>query len=70
MTAGGHWFDTGDGPQPISATSAMIQQTRAQLAYQAYLDHRPTCPQCQQTVFICAAAVDLWEAYKVARGAE
>lgn len=66
----GHWFDTGDGPRPISVTSALVQEGRVQAMYQAYLDHRPGCAQCQQSVFICDAAAELWEAYKTTRGAE
>jgi hypothetical protein len=66
-TTGGHYLDVGDGPKPISALSGNAFEGAAQTAYRAYLDHRPGCPQCRQSTFICDTAGDLWQAYKDAR---
>lgn len=67
-STGGHYLDTGDGPQPITATAGRALEGAAQAAYRAYLDHRPGCPQCSVSLFICADAEALWEAYKEVRG--
>lgn len=64
---GGHHLDTGDGPTPLSVVSGNALESKGQTAYRAYLDHRPTCEQCQTSLFICDAAKVLWEAYKEAR---
>lgn len=66
-STGGHYLDTGDGPQPITATAGRALEGAAQTAYRAYLDHRPDCPQCQVSLFICADAEALWKVYKEAR---
>lgn len=65
---GGHYLDTGDGPQPITATAGRALEGAAQTAYRAYLDHRPGCAQCSVSLFICPEAEELWEAYKAVRG--
>lgn len=62
----GHWLDTGDGPVPLTASMGMALESRERVAYRAYLDHRPRCKQCQNSLHICPAATSLWEAYKAA----
>lgn len=64
---GAHYFDVGDEPMPLTAMSGRAAEGAALKAYRAYLDHRPTCAQCQQSTFICDAAGELWEAYKAIR---
>jgi hypothetical protein len=66
-TTGGHYLDTGDGPQPITAGLGRALEGAAQTAYRAYLDHRPGCQQCAQSTLQCAQAEELWEAYRTAR---
>lgn len=63
-----HYLDTGDGPKALTVAAVTVQENGTQAAYRAYLDHRPDCPQCQQSTFICDAAKELWDAYKEARG--
>jgi hypothetical protein len=66
-STGGHYRDTGNGPKPIGHLVGNALEGAAQTAYRAYLNHRPDCPQCQQTTFICDAATALWETYMDAR---
>lgn len=61
---GGHWLDTGDGLQSLTAVSGRAVERAALTAYRKYLDHRPTCVQCQTSLFICDTAKTLWEAYR------
>lgn len=63
----GHYLDTGDGPKPLTVAAVAVQENSTQAAYRAYLDHRPGCPQCQQSTFICDEAKTLWDAYREAR---
>lgn len=65
--AGGHWLDTGDGPKSLTDAVVNVRENGAQAAYRTYLDHRPECPQCQQSTFICDTAKGLWSAYVEAR---
>jgi hypothetical protein len=65
---GGHWYDTAAEPQPLSVASSMLLEDKAKVAYRAYLDHRPGCARCQQSLFICQEAKGLWEAFKAAKG--
>lgn len=58
---------TEQGPKPIALASGIAMENQGQAAYRAYLDHRPTCQQCQNSLFICAAAKELWETYREAR---
>jgi len=64
---GGHHFDTGDGPQPLTGEAVNAQANDAQGAYREYLSHRPGCAQCRQSTFICDTAKTLWDAYTQAR---
>jgi len=61
---GGHYLDTGDGPRSITALTGRAVEGAALAAYRAYLNHRPTCVQCQTSLFICDDAKDLWDAYR------
>jgi hypothetical protein len=64
---GGHYLDTGNGLAPIGHLIGNALEGAAQTAYRAYLDHWPTCAQCQQTTFLCDAATELWETYMAMR---
>jgi hypothetical protein len=65
---GGHYYDGGDGPQPLAMAAGRALEGAAQTAYRAYLDHRPGCQQCAQSTLQCKTAEKLWEAYRTARG--
>jgi hypothetical protein len=64
---GGHYYDGGSGPQPITAGLGRALEGAAQAAYRRYLDHRPGCQQCQRSTLQCDEAERLWEAYRTAR---
>jgi len=65
--SGGHYLDTGNGPRPLAVTTARMADGAVQIAYQAYMDHRPGCSQCEHHALVCGTARELWDAYIAAR---
>jgi hypothetical protein len=66
---GGHYFDTGEGPKPIALASGIAVENKVQMAYRAYIEHRPNCGECRDgDTLQCKAADGLWETYREARG--
>jgi hypothetical protein len=58
----------GQGRTPLAVVSGNALESKAQLAYRAYIEHRPACVDCQEgDAFHCPAASRLWDAYKEAR---
>lgn len=65
---GGHYLDTGAGPKPLAVVSGNALESKAQMAYRAYIEHRPGCSQCLAgDTLQCAVADSLWDAYREAR---
>lgn len=65
---GAHFLDTGDGPKPLTLASGAVLESKVQLAYRAYIEHRPGCEQCRAgDTLQCKAADALWDAYREVR---
>lgn len=59
--------DAGDGRKPITLASSSATESKAQVAYRAYLDHALGCEDCRQAAFECDQAAALWGEYRTAR---
>lgn len=64
---GGHWLDTGDGPQRLAVAAGHLAENQERAAWQAYLDHALDCEDCPKSTFQCDVAKELYEAYRAHR---
>jgi hypothetical protein len=62
------WFGGDDGPAPLALASSNAVESRAHVAYRAYLDHAQTCEDCPQAAFQCETAASLWSEYRELQG--
>lgn len=62
--------DTGSGLTSLTLVvgAAAVQDATQMAAYQAYLAHPQTCPDCPENTVRCDEAARLYEAYRQVRG--
>ena len=65
-TGGSICRDTGNGLTSLTLIrgSAAVQNNEQMTAYQVYLAHPQTCPDCPERTFRCDEAARLYEAYR------
>lgn len=61
------WRGFGSGPGHMQAVADSGTYSRMQTAYRAYINHSTACDACGHGETKCAAADQLWRAYKAAR---
>lgn len=64
---GGHYLDTGEGPQRLAVAATHMAENQERAAWQAYLNHATGCEDCPQSTFQCDTAKELYEAYRALR---
>lgn len=69
-TGGSICRDTGSGLTSLTLVrgSAAVQDAAQMAAYQAYLAHPQTCPDCPRSTFQCDEAARLYAVYQQVRG--
>ncbi|WP_329131668.1 hypothetical protein OG552_10825 [Streptomyces sp. NBC_01476] len=74
---GGHWLDTGDGPEPLVLLEGTTvkpvpegrgQESAANVTWRAYISHSRGCDECLTRLHNCPTGRELWEAHRAARG--
>lgn len=67
---GGHYRDTGAGPELMPELVPSVgrgEVTPERAAFSAYLDHTTPCTTCNTTIWGCDEGKRLWAAYKAVR---